>query len=114
MAQSMHIRTVSSLCLLSTLLNHFKLWFPIEHDSTTFRVKGTEVPLFSQDNETMEQAQEDEGRDRWEQPVKIREVIRDRTVRDFDSLSRPRIKQDRAEKDILKQKKVSLKQKRTF
>ena len=54
------------------------------------------------------------GRDGLEQLVEIWDVMRDRTVRDFDSLSHPGIKQDRAEKDILKPRKDALKQKRTF
>ena len=53
-------------------------------DSATFRDKGKEVPSLSRDNGTMGQAQNlATGRDRPEQPVKIRNGIWDGTISIF-------------------------------
>ena len=80
--------------------------FPTGQDSATFLDKGTEVPSLSRDKGTTGQAQNlTKGPDGSGQPVKTWDGTRDRTLRDFDSLSR-RTKQNRAEKDVLKQEKM--------
>ena len=77
----MHCVTFSYLSILA---------FPTGRDSATFWDKGTEVPSLSRDKGTTGQAQNlTKGRDGSGQPVKIRDRTRDRTVQDFDSLSRP-------------------------
>ena len=68
--------------------------FPTGRDSTAFRDNGTEVSSLSRDKGTTVQAQNlAKGQDGPGQPVKIRDRTRDRirdgTVPDFDSLSRP-------------------------
>ena len=93
------------------------LGFPTGQDSATFRDKGTEVPSLSRDKRTTGQAQNlAKGRDGPGQPVKIWDGARDGTVQYFDScpVQSCGTKQDRAEKDVLKQEKDVLKQKRTF
>ena len=68
----------------------FKLGFPTVRDSATFRDKGTEVPSLSQDKGITGQAQNlTKGRDVPGQHVKIWDGMRDGAVQDFDSLSRP-------------------------
>ena len=84
-------------------------------DSATFRDEGKKVPSLSQDKGTKEQAQNlAKGRDRPGQPIIIWDGMRDRTVQGFDSCPIPShtTKQDRAENDVLKQKKDVLKQKK--
>ena len=79
--------------------------FPTGRDSETFWDNGTEVPSLSRD--------------------KLKILPRDGTGRDSQNPGRDRpgqpktgtghgTKRDRAEKDVLKQKKDALKQKRTF
>ena len=74
--------------------------FPTGRDSETFRDNGTEVPSLSRDKGTTGQAKNlAKGRDGPGQP-------KTGTGRGT--------KRDRAEKDVLKQKKDALKQKRMF
>ena len=81
--------------------------FPTGRDSATFQDKGTEVPSLSQDKRTTRQnknlakGQESQntGRDRLRQPK---------------SGTGRGTKRNRAKKDVLKQEKDVLKQKRTF
>ena len=81
-------------------MRHYKLGFPTGRDSTTFRDNGTEVSSLSRDKGTTGQAQNlAKGRDGPGQPK---------------SGTGRGTKRDRAEKDVLKQKKDALKQKRTF
>ena len=78
----------------------FKLGFPTGRDSATFRDNGTEVSSLSRDKGTTGQAKNlTKGRDGPGQPK---------------SGTGRGTKRDRAEKDVLKQKKDALKQKRTF
>ena len=77
-----------------------RLAFPTGRDSETFRDNGTEVPSLSRDKGTTGQAKNlAKGRDGPGQP---------KTGTGHGT------KRDRAEKDVLKQKKDALKQKRTF
>ena len=96
--------------------NRNEFGFPTRQNSATFQDKGTEVPSLSQDKRTSSKSCQGMGRDGLGQPVKIRDGMRDGKVQDFDSLSCPvsKTKRDIAEKDILKQEKDVLKQKRTF
>ena len=67
---------VSQSCFNTT-----ELGFPTGRDSVTFRDKGTEVPSLSRDKGSTGQAQNlAKGRDGPGQPVKIRDMTRDRTV----------------------------------
>ena len=76
------------------------LGFPTGRDSATFRDTETEVPSLSRDKGTAGQARNlAKGRDQPGQPK---------------SGTGRGTKQNRAEKDVLKQKKDALKQKKTF
>ena len=85
----------------------YVLGFPTEWDSATFRDRGTEVPSLSRDKGTTGQAKnlvkgrdsQNSGRDGPGQPK---------------SGTGRGIKQDRAEKDVLKQKKYVLNQEKMF
>ena len=89
-----------------------KLAFPMGRDSATFWDKGTEVPSLSRDKGTTGQTKNlAEGRDG---PGRARTAkIRDGTGRDNQNPGCG-TKRDRAKKDVLKQGKDVLKQKRTF
>ena len=78
----------------------FVVGFPTGRDSVTFLDNGTEVSSLSRDKGTTGQAKNlTKGRDGPGQPK---------------SGTGRGTKRDRAEKDVLKQKKDALKQKRTF
>jgi hypothetical protein len=92
-----------SLLILLGKLNfwvEFILGFPTGRDSATFRDKGTEAPSLSRDKGTTGQAKNlAKGRDGPGQPK---------------SGTGHGTKQDRAEKDVLKQENDFLKQKMMF
>jgi hypothetical protein len=68
----------------------FRLLFPTRWDSATFGDKGTEAPSLSLDKGTTVQAENlAKGQDGLGQPVKIRDGMRNGTVRDFDSCPIP-------------------------
>ena len=99
-----------SLFRLHTAEGSLVLGFPTGRDSTTFRDNGTEVSSLSRDKGTTGQAQN----------LAMGWSGQDFDISPWDGPGQPKsrtgrgTKRDRAEKDVLKQYKDVLKQKRMF